>query len=150
MLSDSRKRRAGSPLTTSSNVEDLRLPIGRWKKHGLTDPSTSTTAETQGALQRGDSGETNPRCSRKRRGIRLSFAADSAINLEPMSSLHSRMSRSTSFSRAATWLSVSAISLCLSPGHTRGRLKASDVRSAARNEMESKPNVFAATAVARK
>ena len=135
---------------TSSKVDEPMLPMARWKKHGLTDPSTSTTAETQGALQIGDSGEACPRCSWKRRGMRLSFSSVSTINLCRISSACSTISRSISSSSSATSLTLNAISLCLSPGHTRGRLKASEVRSAARKEMESKPNVLAAAAVARR
>ena len=80
------------------------FPTARWKKHGLTDPSTSTTAETQGALQIGDSGEACPRCSRNRRGIRRSFSAASAMYLRRISSACSTMSCSISSSSAGNLL----------------------------------------------
>ena len=72
-LSDSLKARAASPFTTSSKVEEAMFPTARWKKHGLTDPSTSTTAETHGRciLEIRDG---SPKCSRNRRGIRRSFS----------------------------------------------------------------------------
>ena len=50
----SRRRRkacAASALRIVSNDCWWMLPSGRWKKHGRTVPSASTTVETQGALQ---------------------------------------------------------------------------------------------------
>ncbi len=55
------------------------FPKGRWKKHGRTSPPASTTAETQGALQRGATGFICPRHARKCSTMRRSLAGLSAM-----------------------------------------------------------------------
>src|SRR5580658_9539182 len=61
-----RKLMASGPFRTSrSDAPFATLPIDRWKKQGRTTPSLSTTAETQGALQRGATDGCRLRCARK-------------------------------------------------------------------------------------
>ena len=150
MSSDSLNSWAASPLITSSSVEDVMFPIARWKKQGRTEPSSSTTAETQGALQVGAWGVSWPRCSRKRRAIFRSLAAGSRMNLWSMPAWYWRINCSISSSRAFSSSRFRAISPCFSAGHRSGRLNASDVRSAARKEMESRPSARAASTVWRR
>src|SRR6187200_1063147 len=54
-----------SPFRISSSGRSLIFPIDGWKKQGLTVPSASTTVDTQGALQRGETASASPRCARK-------------------------------------------------------------------------------------
>src|SRR6202035_2342138 len=145
-----RNCKASRPFRISDKDRSRVFPKGRWKKHGRTSPLASTTAETQGALQRGATGSICPRQARKCCTMRRSLNGLSAMKPDDRSRECSLIKHSISRPSASTSSPSRAILFCNSAGETEGRLNAEKLTSAARNEMEFRPISRAESAVARK